>query len=67
MALPTGMNTYLKTHRALFQAENLAMTPSKQRVTALDSEVKWSNRSLNLRTLEILTLEIDWCGNEIMT
>lgn len=43
------------------------MTPSKQRVTALDSEVKWSNRSLNLRTLEILTLEIDRCGNEIMT
>jgi hypothetical protein len=53
------MNAYLKRHRALFQAENLAMTPSKQRVTALDSEVKWSNRSLNLRTLEILTLEID--------
>jgi cytochrome P450 len=31
----------------------------KQRVTALDGEAKWSNRSLILRTLETLPLKID--------
>jgi len=42
-----------------FQAENLAMTWSRRVITSLHGDAKWSKRSLTMRKLDALPMQIN--------